>query len=352
MSFSSWPQVLTHLLVDRTLTTEQAQWAMRQMMAGDATSAQVAAFVTALRAKGETAGDISALVDVMLEHALSANVAGLTVDTCGTGGDGAHTVNISTMAAVVVAASGLTVVKHGNRAASSKCGSADVLEALGVRLDLPAEAVSEVAHIAGITFYFAQAFHPALRHVGPARREIGIPTVFNVLGPLANPARPTAQVLGVANEKLAPVMAEVLHRRGTKALVVRGNEGLDELSTHGVSTIWNVLGSEVTVSEFDPASLDIAQPAADALAGGDAQFNATVMSDLFEGVSTPKLDAVRDAVCLNAAAALVAAEAVNVDVTNINEALTRNFAKAKELIESGAAKSKLELWIKTTQGIA
>lgn len=352
MSFSSWPQVLTHLLVDKTLNTEQAQWAMRQMMAGEATSAQVAAFVTALRAKGETAGDISALVDVMLEHALSANVAGLTVDTCGTGGDGAHTVNISTMAAVVVAASGLTVVKHGNRAASSKCGSADVLEALGVRLDLPAEAVSEVANIAGITFYFAQAFHPALRHVGPARREIGIPTVFNVLGPLANPARPTAQVLGVANEKLAPVMAEVLLRRGTKALVVRGNEGLDELSTHGVSTIWNVLGSEVTVSEFDPASLNIAQPAADALAGGDAQFNATVMSELFDGVSTPKLDAVRDAVCLNAAAALVAAEAVSADVTNINEALTRNFAKAKELIESGAANSKLELWIKTTQGIA
>lgn len=351
MSFSSWPQVLTHLLVDKSLSAENARWAMGQMMAGEATSAQVAAFVTALRAKGETATDISALVDVMLEHALSANVSGLTVDTCGTGGDGAHTVNISTMAAVVVAATGITVVKHGNRAASSKCGSADVLEELGVRLDLPAEAVSEVANIAGITFYFAQAFHPALRHVGPARREIGIPTVFNVLGPLANPARPKAQVLGVANAQLAPVMAEVLRQRGTKALVVRGNEGLDELSTHGVSTIWNVLGSEVTVSEFDPASLNIAPPSADALAGGDAQFNATVMSELFDGVETPKLRAVRDAVCLNAAAALSAAEAVTSEVADVNASLMANFERAQHMIVSGAAKAKLELWIKTTQGI-
>ena len=352
MAFASWPQVLNHLVNDKQLSPEHAVWAMEQMMSGDATPAQIAAFVVALRAKGETASDIAALVDVMLQHAIAAEVPGVTVDTCGTGGDGAHTVNISTMAAVVVAATGVTVVKHGNRAASSKCGSADVLEELGVRLDLPASLVSTVAMRAGITFYFAQAFHPALRHVGPARREIGIPTVFNVLGPLANPARPTAQVVGVADARLAPVIADVLRLRGTKALVVRGDEGLDELSTHTTSTVWNVLGADVKRETFDPASIGIAAPPADALTGGDAKFNAEIVSDLFAGLSTPKLDAVSDAVCLNAAAALTSVDAVTSEVLSLQTSLAHNFEKARAAIASGHAQRILQRWVEETQSIS
>lgn len=352
MVFASWPQVLNHLVNDKQLSSEHAVWAMQQMMTGEATPAQIAAFLVALRAKGETASDISALVDVMLQYAVEADVPGITVDTCGTGGDGAHTVNISTMAAVVVAACDVTVVKHGNRAASSKCGSADVLEELGVRLDLPAPLVSTVASIAGITFYFAQAFHPALRHVGPTRREIGIPTVFNVLGPLANPARPSAQVVGVADMRLAPVIADVLRLRGTKALVVRGDEGLDELSTHTTSTVWNVLGDEVRVETFDPATLGISAPPADELAGGDAKFNAEVVSDLFAGASTPKLRAVSDAVCLNAAAALTAVDAVTSDVSSLNASLAHNFEKARAAIASGGAQRTLQRWVETTHSIS
>jgi anthranilate phosphoribosyltransferase len=321
---------------------------MESIMSGEATSAQIAAFVMGLRAKGENAHDIDAMLDVMLQHALPAHVAGVTVDTCGTGGDGAHTVNISTMAAIVVAASGYTVVKHGNRAASSKCGSADVLETLGVALDAEGPRVSEIAAECGITFFFAPMFHPALKHAGPTRREIGIPTAFNILGPLANPARPRAQVVGVANPAMAPIVAEVLRRRGTKALVVRGHDGLDELSTHAPSTVWVVLGESVEEITVDPADFGIQAPTADALAGGDAQFNAQVVSDLFAGKQSPKLQAVKDAVCFNAAAALVAADAVNDSSVDVRASLKANFAKAVSAVDSGAAARKLEEWIAAT----
>ena len=343
MSSTTWAQVLTQLLVDRNLPQDSVTWSMEEMMTGQAQPSQIAAFLVALNAKGETADDISALVEV--------SVSGVTVDTCGTGGDGAHTVNISTMAAIVVAAAGTAnVVKHGNRAASSKCGSADVLEELGVRLDLPAPAVSEVAEKCGITFYFAQAFHPALRHVGPIRRELGIPTVFNILGPLANPARPKAQVVGVAKAAIGRTMAQVLLNRGTKALVVRGDEGLDELSIQGTSTIWSALGDEVVEFTFDPASLGIKTHDSAALRGGDAAFNAQVVRDLF--VERKNFAALTSAVCLNAAAALTAVDAVGAPVEDVQAALAKNFELAKHVISSGGAEEVLEHWISTSRTYA
>ncbi|MEY2634641.1 MAG: anthranilate phosphoribosyltransferase [Actinomycetota bacterium] len=342
---SSWSTVLSGLIAREQLPVGDLHWAMEQMMSGDASPSQISAFLTALRAKGETPTDVSALVDVMLEHAVPAPVSGITVDTCGTGGDGAHTVNISTMAAIVVAALDVTVIKHGNRAASSKCGSADVLAELGVPLDIdPAKAV-DVANNVGITFLFAQAFHPALRHVGPTRREIGIPTVFNILGPLANPARPTAQVVGVANAAIAPMIAEVLRVRGTRALVVRGHDGLDELSIATSSTMWSVLGDEVVEIIFDPRTLGIAVPSEDALLGGDAAFNADVARRLFAGEVSGKFEHIRDAVCLNAAAALVAVEAVSTPHLNVHESLQAKFELAKSAVADGAAQAKLEQWI-------
>ena len=351
MSTTSWSQVLTELIVDKTLAPENVAWAMEEMMSGASQPSQIAAFLVALRAKGETPEDISALVDVMLQHALPASVSGTTVDTCGTGGDGSHTVNISTMAAIVVAAAtDANVVKHGNRAASSKCGSADVLEELGVRLDLPPMAVSEVAEKCGITFYFAQAFHPALRHVGPIRRELGIPTVFNILGPLANPARPKAQVVGVANPAIGRTMAEVLRSRGTKALVVRGNEGLDELSVHGTSTIWSTFDDEVTELTFDPTTLGIHTKDRDALRGGDAAFNAKVVRDLF--VERKQLSAIKDAVCLNAAAAMTTVDAVLSPVVDIHASLAKNFELARNVIDAGGAAEVLNNWIETTRSYA
>src|SRR4051812_49855416 len=213
---------------------------MREGMSGEATPAQVAGFVVALRAKGETPDEVAGFVETMLEEAAHVDVPGRVVDTCGTGGDRAHTVNISTMAALVVAGAGIPVVKHGNRAASSACGSADLLEALGVVVDLPPATVTECVSRAGIGFCFAPVFHPAFRHTAVPRRELGVPTVFNFLGPLTNPAQPTAQAVGASDPRMAPVMAGVLARRGASALVFRGDDGLDELSIGGRSSVWAV----------------------------------------------------------------------------------------------------------------
>src|SRR3954468_1081661 len=230
---------------------------MHQVMSGEATAAQIAGFAMALRAKGETAEEVEGLVRAMLEQALRVIVEGRAVDTCGTGGDRAHTVNISTMAALVVRGAGGTVVKHGNRAASSACGSADLLEALGVVVDLPPEKVTECVSRAGIGFCFAPVFHPALRHTAVPRRELGIPTVFNFLGPLTNPARPAAQAVGVADPRMAPAMAGVLAARGASALLFRGDDGLDELSIGAASKVWAVNDGAVREDRVDPAALGI-----------------------------------------------------------------------------------------------
>ena len=229
---TDWVDVLEALLAGEDLNAPTTTWVMAEMLTGSAPPANTAAFLVALRAKGETAGEVSGLVTGMMNASVPLDIEGPVVDTCGTGGDRSHTVNISTMAAVVAAAAGARVAKHGNRAASSQSGSADMLEALGVVIDLPAAAAAEAGSRLGITFCFAPVFHPAMRHIGPIRRELGIRTVFNVLGPLANPAHPAAQVLGVPTEAIGELMSGVLAARGTKALVVHGDDGLDELTVY------------------------------------------------------------------------------------------------------------------------
>ncbi|MFD8937270.1 anthranilate phosphoribosyltransferase, partial [Streptomyces sp. NPDC059578] len=253
----SWPQVLNALLSGEDQGADATAWAMDRIMRGEATDAQIAGFAVALRAKGETVEEITGLVRAMYEHARTIEVPGPSVDIVGTGGDGAHTVNISTMSAIVVAGTGAKVVKHGNRAASSASGASDVLEKLGVNLELTPQRVAEVAEEAGITFCFAVKFHPALRHVGAARKELGIRTVFNFLGPLTNPARVAAQATGVADARMAPVVAGVLAERGSSALVFRGDDGLDELTTTATSRVWVVRGGAVAEQPFDPRDVGI-----------------------------------------------------------------------------------------------
>ena len=315
---------------------------MREVMAGEATPAQMAGFVIALRAKGETAEEVAGLVEVMLENAATVEVSIRVVDTCGTGGDRAHTVNISTMAALVVAGAGIPVVKHGNRAASSACGSADLLEELGVVVDLPPAAVGPCLAAAGIAFCFAPVFHPGMRHAALPRREIGIPTVFNVLGPLTNPARPAAQAVGVSDKRLAPVMAGVLAARGADALVFRGDDGLDELTTTGPSTVWVVVDGQVRVDSFDPSALGLPRATLADLRGADASYNASVARDLLAGGEGP----VRDAVLLNAAAAIAAYEGGSADLT---ARLTDGFARASAALGSGAAAALLERWLQVSR---
>ena len=245
MAASTWPDVLGSLIRGDDLDSDQTSWAMGEILSGEATPVQIAGFAVALRAKGETVDEVEGLVEAMYAHATPLPVPGRVLDVVGTGGDRSFSVNISTMAAIVAAGAGVTVVKHGNRSASSKSGSADVLEVLGIRMDLSASDVARVAHEAGITFCFAAAFHPALRHAAVARRELGVGTTFNFLGPIANPARPEAQAIGCADRRMAPVMAGVFARRGVDAWVFRGDDGLDELTTTTTSSLWTVSGGEV-----------------------------------------------------------------------------------------------------------
>src|SRR5450432_2104793 len=253
----TWPDLLTSLLRGQDLTSAQTAWAMAQIMSGEATPAQVAGFVVALRAKGETAEEVTGLATTMLEFATPVPVTGDALDIVGSGGDRSHTVNISTMAAIVAAATGVRVAKHGNRAASSSCGSADVLEELGVAIDLGGDGfVSCFAEVA-IGFCFAPIYHPALRHAAVTRGELGVPTVFNFLGPLTNPARPNASAVGVADARMAGVIANVLASRGNRALVFRGDDGLDEITTTTTSHVWVVNDGAVAETTFDPESVGI-----------------------------------------------------------------------------------------------
>ncbi len=339
----TWAGVLTPLLRREDLSAEATAWAMGEIMSGDATGAQIAGFVVGLRAKGETAGEMTGLAQAMLSHAHRIEVPGPAVDVVGTGGDLAHTVNISTMAALVVAGTGATVVKHGNRAASSACGTADVLEALGLPLSLTPEQVAEVAAEAGIAFCFAQTFHPAFRHTAAPRRELGVPTSFNFLGPLTNPAQPVAQAIGCADLRMAGVMAQVFADRGASALVFRGDDGLDELTTTTTSHVWEVVAGTVVEHVLDPAALGvpIAEPAA--LRGADPAFNATVVRALLEGRPGP----VRDAVLLNAAAALVAYDsAVGASGTgSFEDRMAAARERAATSVDSGAAAGALDRWL-------
>ena len=317
---------------------------MDTIMSGEATPAQIAGFLVALRAKGETVDEIAGLVEAMLAHANPVDIGGEKLDIVGTGGDQLNTVNISTMAALVCAGAGAKVVKHGNRASSSSSGSADVLEALGVRLDLPIDRVARNAEEAGITFCFAQVFHPSFRHTAVPRRELAIPTAFNFLGPLTNPARVQASAVGVANARMAPLVAGVLAKRGSRGLVFRGSDGLDELTTTGPSTVWEIRDGEVSEQAFDPQALGIRPATVEELRGGDAAANAAVVRDVLAGAA----GAARDAVLLNAAAGLVAFD-VRAEGP-LTDRMAAALKRAEESIDSGSAAAVLEKWVALTQG--
>jgi anthranilate phosphoribosyltransferase len=339
----TWPAVLGPLVAGSDLDAEQTAWAMGEILSGEATDAQIAGFAVALRAKGETTDEVSGLVAAMYSRGTPLPVPGRLLDVVGTGGDRSMSVNISTMAAIVAAGAGARVVKHGNRSASSQSGSADVLEALGIRLDLPPARVAEVVDEAGITFCFAAAFNPAMRHTASARRELGIGTTFNVLGPLANPARPAAQAIGCADRRMAPVMAGVFAQRGVDAWVFRGDDGLDEITTATSSHVWVVHDGAVSEASVEPGRFGMSLSGVDALRGGDAAHNAAVVLRLLEG----ERGAVRDAVLLNAGAALAVYDAPTAPV---DAALATGIERARESIDSGAARATLDRWVAASTG--
>ncbi|NNU28555.1 anthranilate phosphoribosyltransferase [Isoptericola sediminis] len=344
----TWPGVLSALVAGHDLSAEETSWAMDEVMSGEVPPARLAGFLVGLRAKGETAAELTGLADAMLAHATRIEVPGPSVDLVGTGGDRHHTVNISTMAAVVVAGTGTRVVKHGNRAASSSSGSADVLEALGVRLDQPAERVAEIALEVGITFCFAGMFHPSMRHAGTARRDLGIATAFNFLGPLTNPAQPAATAVGCADARMAPLMAGVLAARGTRALVFRGDDGLDELAATGGADVWEVHDGAVVEQRLDAAAdLGLRRIAIEDLRGGDAAHNAEVARAVFSGADRGP---VRETVLLNAAAALVADGSLpGTAEGSLVERLAAGTAHAARSVDEGGAADVLARWVEATQ---
>ncbi|MGW9826015.1 anthranilate phosphoribosyltransferase [Brevibacterium pityocampae] len=332
----NWPDLLVALMSRQDLDAGTTAWAMDEIMSGNVPDVTMAAFLVAHHGKGETVEEISGLVEAMMAHAVTLDGLSDAVDIVGTGGDRAKTVNISSTASFIIAASGQRLVKHGNRATSSASGSADVLEALGLTLDLtPAQTVG-LAREVGMAFCFANVYHPAMRFIAPVRKAIKVPSAFNILGPLTNPARTRATAIGVADPAMAPLVAGVLARRGDTALVFRSGDGLDELSTTAVNDVWEVRDGSVVHSTFDATALDLPRVSKDDLRGGDPEFNAGVMTRVLEGERSP----VRDVVILNAAAALVAAD------REAEGALTDRLAAksgiAAEALDSGAARRKLD----------
>ncbi|PZG16605.1 anthranilate phosphoribosyltransferase [Micromonospora craterilacus] len=346
MGDRTWPHLLTALLRGEELSAADTAWAMGEIMSGSAAPAQIAGFAVALRAKGETPAEVTGLVEAMLSRAvpveLPEEVRATALDVVGTGGDLAHTVNISTMTALVVAGAGVRVVKHGNRAASSSCGTADLLEFLGVPLDLGPEGVARCVAEAGIGFCFAARFHPGMRHAGPIRRELGVPTAFNFLGPLTNPARPRAGAVGCFDVKMAPVMAAVFAARGDSVLVMRGEDGLDEFTTAAPTRFWVAQDGTVRETVVDATDLGVPRSTLADLRGGDAPYNADVARRLLAGKTGP----VRDAVLVNAAAALATQTPLHGDLTT---ALRAGLDRAAESIDSGAAARTLDHWIEVAQ---
>lgn len=352
MTERNWPQLLGDLLNKADLDRESANWAMREIMSGNATDAQLGAFMLALRAKGETVAELAGMVDVMLENAVLLETGNDAVDIVGTGGDLVGTVNISSMASVIAAAAGVPVLKHGSRSASGKTGSSEMLEVLGIRLDLAPAQVAEVFQATGISFFFAPVFHPAMRHVAPVRKELGIPTTFNFLGPLANPAQPIATALGVANQSIAPLMASELAGRGRAGLVFRSADGLDELSTTAPNRVWQVSEGAVTELELDSTELGLAPAKVRDLLGGDARHNAEVALAMFDGESFQNMQQIRDITLLNAAAGLVAYELAKDPETstqNLNDRFRSALNRSEQALVSGAARETLVHWSAATQ---
>lgn len=344
----SWPGILESLVEGRDLSIDEAAWAMRSVMAGEATSAQLAGLLVALRVKGETVDEIVGFRDAVLENAQPLAVDPMALDIVGTGGDPFGAVlNISSIASVIAAAAGVPVIKHGNRGASSASGASDVLQALGLNLDIPPARVAEVFLETGITFAFAAMFHPGFRHAGPTRKELGIPTLFNILGPLCNPARPEASAVGVASLERVPLVVGVFRTRGATALVYRGDDGIDKLTTTGHSHIWEVSRGFVTEHDLDPRELGIERSDIQQLLGKDPEHNAGVARAVLAGEPGP----VRDIVLLNAAAGLTAfalAQDPELQVEPMVERLAAGMARAAEAVDSGRAAQKLEQWVAAT----
>lgn len=338
----TWPTVIGELINNTDLAAEHTAWAMDQIMSDAATPAQMAGFVVALRAKGETPAEISGMADAMLRHAHTVEVDNRAVDIVGTGGDRSGSVNISTMSALVTAAAGVPVVKHGNRAVSSKAGAADVLEALGIEIELSPQHVRRCVDEVGIGFCLAPKFHPALRFAGPTRAELGVPTTFNLLGPLTNPAQPSSGMIGCAYREKTTTFAEVFARRGNSVLVVRGDDGLDEITTTTTTSAWVVRHGSVRAEVIDPAEFDVAYTTPEALRGGTADENAAVANDLLAGKPGP----IRDAVLLNAAGAIAA-------YTGLTESLTDDLRAginhAASAIDSGSVAELLANWGKLSR---
>ncbi len=335
---TTWPDVFRALTFGENLSGEAAAWAMGEMMAGDATEGQVGGFLLALAAKGVTVPELRGLTEAMVQAARPVQVTGETLDIVGTGGDRLGTVNLSTMSSLVAAGAGARIVKHGNRGASSTAGAADVIEALGVDLSMPREKAEECAEAVGITFLFAQNYHPSMKYVAPVRKQLGVPTVFNFLGPLSNPAQVSAQALGCSSEVMVPLLAQVLADRGVRGFVFRGSDGRDKITTSGPSTVMEVR-DEVTAHELDPRDFGIELAPVEALAGRDGAYNATLVHALLAGEKGP----IRDAVLLNAATGLTAwdAEAQG----PLADRLAANMARAAESLDSGAARDVLDRWV-------
>ncbi len=331
MTDFSWAPVLGRLMGGDDLTAAEARVAMGEVMAGRATPAQVAAFIVALRAKGETVDEMTGLAEAMLDAAITVEVPGTVVDTAGTGGDGSGTFNISTTAAFIAAGAGAKVAKHGNRAASSKAGSADLLEELGVELDLPPAATVRMIEEAGFGFFFARKYHPAMRHAAPVRSQLGVRTVFNFIGPLCNPARAKRQAVGVSDPKMAERMIQVLSRLGAEhAFVYYGEDGLDEITTTAPSYIYRLRDGEITHAEFTPEDFGVPRAKPQDLRGGDAAANVAITRAILAGETGPR----RDIAVVNAAPALVAA--------GIAEGFLEAVALGQAAIDSGAADGVLD----------
>ena len=342
---TDWSELLVGLMAHQNMDRDTAAWAMDQIMQGVVPDVTMAAFLVAHHGKGETVTEIEGLVRAMLDH--SVRVRGLedSVDIVGTGGDRAKTVNVSSTASFVIASAGQRVVKHGNRATSSASGSADVLETLGLQLNLdPVQAV-ELAQRVNIAFLFANVYHPAMRFIAPVRKQIAVPSAFNILGPLTNPARTRATAIGVADPTMAPLVSGVLARRGDSALVFRSRDGLDELSNTAVNDVWEVRDGTVTHSEFDATELGFTRYTKADLRGGDPSFNARVMRETLAG----RRSAVRDIVLINAAAALVAADPDSHG--SVTDRLAQKIETAAEQIDSGAALQKLDDMIAESQHV-
>lgn len=340
---SRWDSHISRLHSGLDLETDDVQWCMNEILTGNANNESIKEFLLALKAKGETSEEVGALVVQMYQHCGPITITERAVDTVGTGGDGAHTINISTTAAIIAAAAGVKVVKHGNRAASSKSGAADLLEALGVNINLDGTGVEKTFAELGIGFCFAPVFHPAMKFAGPARKELGSPTVFNILGPLANPAKPQAAAIGVANDRMHLVMAQVLADRGVDGFVFRGDDGLDEITLATTTSVLTIGRGEISSDLIDPLDFEIQRAPISALVGGDSSENARITTAIFAG----EKGAPRDAVVLNAAAAIAAYEG-RFDL-NLHSRIEIGVSRAVAAIDSGAATRLIAQWAELSQ---